>query len=402
LVTRNWLEQRVNWVAVPGSPSIPGTEEERALAQAIVDTIREPLLILDRNLHVVAANRAFYRTFKVDLCEVQDQPFDTLLGTGQWNIPELKLLLANILQHHMVVEAYEVEADVSGLGQRTLLLNARTLLYKGNDHGLILLTFEDITARRAAERETAALLQHKEILLREMRHRVGNSLQIIASILLLKARTVCSDDTRLHLKDAHRRIMSLAAVQQQLDIIRPGEQIELAPHLSRLCKTLEASMVGDDGPVTIKVLADGGTISSTATVSIGLIVTELVINALKHAFVADTTAALIVVAYEAAGAEWRLTVSDNGVGMQNRGPDKATPGLGTSIVEALAKQLDGRVERSMGLNGVGTSVSITHGSASWTGPCAAESPLPLTAVVEQVAQRPLIAVDAEDEQGQLV
>ena len=69
LVTQNWLEQRlrVNWVKVPDCPSIPETDEDRALAQAIVDTIREPLLILDRNLLVVTANRAFYRTFKVDL-----------------------------------------------------------------------------------------------------------------------------------------------------------------------------------------------------------------------------------------------------------------------------------------------------------------------------------------------
>ena len=403
MITRNWLEQRfrVNRVEVPDCPSILETDEERALARAIVDTIGEPLLILDRNLHVVAANRAFCLTFKIDLWEVQDQPFFTL-GAGQWNIPELKLLLANILPHHMVMEAYEVEADVPGLGPRTLLLNVRPLLYGGNDHRLILLTFEDITARRAAERETAALLQQKEILLQEMRHRIANSLQIIASILLLKARNGCSDDSRLDLQDAHRRILSVAAVQQHLDASLPGEQIELAPHLSRLCKTLGDSMVSDDRPVTIKVLADGGTISSREIISIGLIVTELVINALKHAFVADTAAARIVVAFKAAGTDWRVTVSDNGVGMPDGGADEVMPGLGTGIVEALARQLDARVERAMGLNGAGTSVSITHGSVSWTGPCAAESPLPLTAVVEQVAQRPLIAVDAEDEQAQLV
>jgi two-component sensor histidine kinase len=370
MTTHEWLEQRFpeNQVVEPRCGSLPGMDEERALAQAIVSTIRQPLLILDNYLRVVSANRAFYLTFKSNVCAVQDQPFHTLV-TGQWNIPDLKLLLANILPHHMVMEAYEVETDVSGLGRRTLLLNARTLLDGGldggndggNDHGQILLTFEDITKRRAAERNTAQLLHEKDILFRELRHRVANSLQIIASILLQKARKGCSNDARLDLEDAYRRILSVAAVQQHLEISLPGEQIELAPHLSRLCETLEASMGNDDAPVTITVVADGGTISSIKIVNIGHIVAELVINALKHAFVADTAAARIVVAYEAAGTDWRLAVTDNGIGMPDGGADTVTPGLGTDIVEALATQLDARVERSVGLNGVGTSVSITHG-----------------------------------------
>ena len=81
---------------------------------------------------------------------------------------------------------------------------------------LILLAIEDVTERRAVEREMEELLQQKEILLQEMQHRVANSLQIIAGILLLKARTVQSEETRLHFKDAHQRVMSVAAVQQQL------------------------------------------------------------------------------------------------------------------------------------------------------------------------------------------
>ena len=376
MTTRDWFEQpyRVDGVLEPDCRLLPEMDEERALAQAVVDTIREPLLILDGTLRVVDGNRAFYNTFKVDLWEVQDQPLDTL-GAGQWNIPDLEVLLARILPYQMVMEAYQVEADVPGLGRRTLLLNARPLLYGGNDRKLILLTFEDITTRLGAERKAAALLYQKEILLREMQHRIANSLQIIASILLLKARNGSANDTRLDLQDAHRRILSVAAVQQHLDISLPGEQIELAPHLSRLCRTLESSLVGDDNSVTIEVLADSGTISSREIVSIGLIVTELVINALKHAFVAGPAAPLIVVAYQTAGADWRLAVSDNGIGLPNGCADKGTPGLGTGIVEALARQLDGRVERSPGLNGIGTSVSIVHGPFA-SGPPDAASPAP--------------------------
>jgi chemotaxis protein methyltransferase CheR len=190
-------------------------DDGRALAQAIVDTIREPLLVLDKNLRVVAASRSFYLTFGVDRRDVQGRPVYAL-GDGEWNIPELKVLLEEILPQHTVMEAYEVEQDFSGIGRRTMLLNAREVFKHKTDRTLILLAIEDVTERRIAERETAELLQQKDVLLQEMQHRVANSLQIIASILLLKARTVQSEETRLHLQDAHQRVMSVASVQQQL------------------------------------------------------------------------------------------------------------------------------------------------------------------------------------------
>src|SRR5688572_18328317 len=117
-----------------------------------------------------------------------------------------------------------------------------------------------------------------------MQHRVANSLQIIASILLIKARTVRSEETRLHLQDAHQRLMSVAAMQQQLHGAEPGAMIEIGPYLSRLCETLAASMIGERRPISLTVQVEAGSASSSQAVSLGLIVTELVINALKHAF----------------------------------------------------------------------------------------------------------------------
>ena len=261
-------------------------DDASALAQAIVDTIRDPLLVLDEHLRVVTANRAFHQKFRMNRQDIQGRPIYGL-GDGQWDIPELRLLLEEVAPQHAVMEAYEVERDFPIIGRRSMLLNAREIFNQRNAHKLILLAIEDVTDRRAAEREIAELLQQKEMLLQEMQHRVANSLQIIASILLLKARTVQSEETRLHLKDAHQRVMSVAAVQQQLLASSRGEPIEIGPYLSRLCETLVASMTDDSRPVSLQVQAEGGTASSAEAVSIGLIVTELVINAFKHAFVGD-------------------------------------------------------------------------------------------------------------------
>ena len=98
--------------------------------------------------------------------------------------------------------------------------------------------------------------------MQELQHRVANSLQIIANILLLKARAVQSEETRLHLRDAHQRVMSVAAVQQQLLASSHGEPIEIGPYLSRLCEALGASMTDDSRSVLLKVQVEGGTASS--------------------------------------------------------------------------------------------------------------------------------------------
>jgi chemotaxis protein methyltransferase CheR len=295
------------------------------------------------------------------------------LGDGEWDIPELRLLLEDVTSQHAVMEAYAVERDFSGIGRRAMLLNAREVFNQKNAHKLILLAIEDVTARRAAERETAALLRQKEMLLQEMQHRVANSLQIIAAILLLKARTVQSEETRLHLRDAHQRVMSVAAVQQQLLASTPGVPIEMGSYLSRLCDSLAASLVDESRPISLEVHAEGSTASSAEAVSIGLIATELVINAFKHGFPGERASGRIEVAYDAAESSWRLAVSDNGIGsaaaegpsaFENSnaepGSPEPSPGLGTIIVEALAKQLDARVKISRSPHG--TTASITHGT----------------------------------------
>ena len=348
-------------LAWPDSHPFIDFDDARPLAQAIVDTIRDPLLVLDQHQHVVTANRAFYRMFMMNRQDVQGRPVYEL-GDGQWDIIELRLLLKDVAPHHTVMEAFEVEQEFPAIGRRTMLLNAREVYNQGNTRKLILLAIEDITDRRAAEREIAGLLRQKEMLLQEMQHRVAKSLQIIASILLLKAKTVQSEETRQHLRDAHQRVMSVAAVQQQLLASSHGEPIEIGPYLSRLCESLLASMTDDSLPISLMVQGGGGTVSSAEAVSIGLIVTELVINAFKHAFV-GRAAGQLVITHEAAGTNWRLTVSDNGIGTPegHLDLDKATPGLGTIIVEALAKQLDARVE--VARSPQGTTVSITHGTS---------------------------------------
>ncbi len=319
------------------------------LAEAIVDAIREPLLVLDPDLRVIAASRSFYRTFAVTPRKTEGQlVFD--LGDGQWNIPKLRALLEDIIPKRRTVESYEVEHVFPSIGRRVMLLNGRRVFDENGTATAILLAIEDVTRRREADREKDELLQAKEILLQEMQHRVANSLQIIASILLLKARTVQSEETRHHLHDAHQRVMSVATVQEQLHATGLNERIEIGPYLTKLCASLAASMIGERRPLSIKVKASSGGATSSEAVSLGLIVTELVINALKHGFPAGAEGEIFV-SYDAQDSGWRLSVADNGLGGQEADGEIPRAGLGTSIVEALAHQLAATVQKTSGPRG---------------------------------------------------
>jgi two-component sensor histidine kinase len=343
--------------AFPNGELIRELDDASGLAQAIVDTIRDPLLVLDQNLRVVTANRTFYQTFRMNRQGIHGRPIYGL-GDGQWDIPELRLLLEDVASQHAVLEAYEVEQNFPVIGQRSMLLNAREV-FSQKTHKLILVAIEDVTDRRAAERQMAEIAQLKETLLQEMQHRIANSLQIIASILMLKARSVQSEESRLHLREAHDRVVSVATVQQQLQASGHREAIELGPYLSKLCDALTASMIGDSRPITLRVEADPGTGVSAEAVSIGLITTELVINALKHGFPdGDGSGGKILVQYQVDEANWRLSVSDNGVGLQQDGGGRGRTGLGTTIVESLAHQLKARVE--IASRSPGMIVSIVH------------------------------------------
>jgi two-component sensor histidine kinase len=205
------------------------------------------------------------------------------------------------------------------------------------------------------EREKDELLRQKDVLLEELQHRIANSLQIIASIILMKAKAVQSEETRLQLQDTHNRVMSIAAVQRHLHASGLDGVVAATPYLSRLCEALAASMIGDSRPITLKVLGDGGMVSSRHA---GLIVTELVMNALKHAFPNEKTAGQITVNYETARTDWKLSVADNGVGKPDGLFVQGKSGLGTGIIKALAQQLDAQVATLADPNR--TIVSITH------------------------------------------
>ncbi len=324
------------------------------LALAVIDSSDAPLLLLDGELIVIAASLSFCQAFDLDPAQVATRPvFD--LGAGEWSTPRLRSLLSATVSGSAKIPSYEMDLTRPDQRSRRLVLNAHLLDYGDPTHVRLMLAVSDVTDARLRDKLKDDLVREKAVLLQEVQHRVANSLQIIASVLMQSARKVQSEETRVHLRDAHNRVMSIAAVQQQLAASTLGD-VELEPYLKQLCRSLGASMIHDQDQLSIRVKSDATTVSANVSVHLGLIVTELVINALKHAF-PDRRKGEIKIEYSSTGPNWTLEVSDDGVGMPQE-PRQSKPGLGTGIVEALSRQLRARVEAKN--TDPGTSISLVH------------------------------------------
>ena len=337
------------------SSTPPHAEATNSLSMAIIDSSDAPLLLLDSDTVILAASASFCRAFVIDSAQIVGKVISDL-GNGEWNVPQLKSLLAATVSGFAEIEAYEIDLVREGQNARRLVLNAHKLVYNDDDNVRIMLAVVDVTDARLAEKLKDDLLREKAVLMQELQHRVANSLQIVASVLMQSARRVQSEEARGHLKDAHSRVMSIATLQQQLMASRLGD-VELRPYFTALCQSIGASMIHDASRITLDVTTDESKTSADVSVSLGLIVTELVINALKHAFPGRTQQGAIKVDYRATGDAWTLSVNDNGIGIPV-GDDAPATGLGTGIVAALAKQLEAKVEVSD--NAPGTSVQIVH------------------------------------------
>src|SRR5687768_17026647 len=257
-------------------------ETVTSLAMALVESSKAPMLLLDDDVVVIGASATFCNTFNLDPSTIANRPL-TELGAGEWDVPQLNSLLQATIAGAAEIDAYEMDLVRQGKATCRLILSAHKLDYFDTEKVRVVLAATDVTPTRLAEKQKDDLVNEKQLLLQELQHRVANSLQIIASVLMQSARRVQSEEARGHLQDAHHRVMSIAAVQRQLSISRGGS-VELRPYFTQLCESLAASMISDKNRLSISVKVDDSVVEPDVSVSLGLIVTELVINALKHAF----------------------------------------------------------------------------------------------------------------------
>jgi two-component system, sensor histidine kinase PdtaS len=192
---------------IPALPHVALT-----LALAVIESSTAPLLLLDGIGTVIGVSDSFASTFALQPGEIVGRTIYAL-GAGEWNVPRLRSLLTATASGAARVPSYEIDLEMPGHGRRRLVLNAQRLDYDVSSVVRLLLAVADVTDARAAEKIKDDLLREKAMLMQEIQHRVANSLQIIASVLMTSARSIGSEESRLHLRDAHGRVMAIAELQ---------------------------------------------------------------------------------------------------------------------------------------------------------------------------------------------
>jgi two-component system CheB/CheR fusion protein len=261
------------------------------LMDSIIDTVHEPLLILDAHQHVLRTNQSFYQAFQVTPAETLGHTFYEL-GNGQWDIPALHVLLEEIIPRKTVVEDYEVRHDFPTLGQRIMVVNASLLLQRPNRAPLVLLAIEDRTDEIQLREERERLLDQQESFLYMVSHDLRNPLSIMsgyASQLEEQSQALGIDEEmRSGFQAIRRSVYRMDGMIQDLtDMARLEggqfqlhcEPVNLADYLTQLLQrssaALEVNRIQLDIPADLPpVRADDNRLDR--------IMTNLLSNALKY------------------------------------------------------------------------------------------------------------------------
>ena len=214
---------------------------------------------------------------------------------------------------------------------------------------LVLSAIVDITDRKQRERRIEAALREKDVLLREIHHRVKNNLQVIDSLLGLQSARINDPSVQEILREGQNRVRSMALIHQTLYQSNDFAEVDFARFLESLVRTLASSYGLDGERVTLTVDADPVTLPIDAAIPCGLAVNELVSNALKHAFPGQARGQItICLRVDDDGTVATVTVTDNGIGLPDTLDISTTPTLGLQLVSLLTDQLGGSftVQRS--------------------------------------------------------
>jgi PAS domain S-box-containing protein len=202
----------------------------------------------------------------------------------------------------------------------------------------------DISEAKRAERALKASLEEKEVLLREIHHRVKNNLQVISSLLSLQARAISDEKARQELAESRGRVRSIALLHERLYQSKDLARIDMGTYARELLASL-LQTYALQGAVAIEVHSDGVFLGIDVAVPVGLVLNELVTNSLKHAFPPGVPSAIarpwIRVEFHREAGEVALLVHDNGVGLPMGAAEAAKPkSFGLELVRMLARQLD--------------------------------------------------------------
>jgi len=289
-----------------------------AYAQSIVDTVREPMLVLDGTLHVRTASRAFYGVFGVAREDTEGR-FVYDLGNGQWNIPALRILLEGVMKDGKEFRDFEVTHNFPQLGLRVMLINARKLWTEENDSLLVLMAIEDVTERKRIHEE---LVRSNENLQRfaytaahDLRTPVNSALNL-SQLLAIRTEEKLDEEEREMLRTSiaslqrlHTLMEDILAFSEMGNAPQQRSLISLDYPLQLALANLKHHIEYNGARITVGSLPE---VQSDRTQMV-MVFQNLIGNAIKYR---RAEAPQIHVEAMQDGSDWRISVADNGQGFE--------------------------------------------------------------------------------------
>ena len=322
--------------------SAKSIEAARDYANAIVETVSQPLLVLDCDLRIVRANHCFYQMFQLTAAQTEQQSIFEV-GNRLWDLPDLRSLLENVLARDVTFQDFEVIQSITSESAQILLFNARKI-HDDRHEQSILLAIEDITDRRRSEIQIRGSLTEKEVLLREIHHRVKNNLQIVSSLLSLQSNRVTDPHASEILQDSQNRVASMALIHEILYQSTNLADLNFAEYITTLVRNLFSSYSVDPTAISLDVNVRAATnIGVDRAVLCALILNELVTNALKHGFGDDLHGEVKIALVANEENLLTLSVANNGRKLPQDFDILHVRSMGLNLVMSLVKQIQGQL-----------------------------------------------------------
>jgi len=329
------------------------TEKEKdMLAQAIKST-SECVSITDMDNIIIFVNNALLKTYGYSKEEVLGKHI-SILRVEQDNSEDLK---EDIIETTINKGMWQGELINRRKDGSTFPISLSTSLVrdKTGKPSTLIGVAKDITERKRIESQIKESLDEKEVLLKEIHHRVKNNMQVISSLLNLQSGYIKDEQTRDLFKESQDRVRSMALIHEKLYQSADLARVDFAEYIQNLMEYLFSSYGVDSAKVALKTDVDSVSLGINAAIPCGLIINELVSNSLKHAFPQNRGGEIRIDLHRNNGG-FELVVSDDGVGIPKNVDFRNTESLGLQLVNTLTSQLGGTIE--LEANGSGTRFVI--------------------------------------------
>ena len=331
--------------------------ESEARFKQLFDSVNDGIALRDaRTLELLDANRRFCEMWGYTFEELKALPLGSM-GAYESVEERRKRLIAYYAQAAKGIPSlFQWAARRKDGSTFWVELNGTRITIGTRD--CLLLVVRDVTERKRAEEKIRASLKEKEVLLKEIHHRVKNNLQIISSLLYLQSTRTEHAGAVSALRESRARIKSMALIHERLYASPDLASVDMGKYTRSLVADLHHSHGTEESSVRLTFNIDDIPLGITEAIPCGLIINELVSNALKHAFPKGKAGEISIQLLRTGANRITLTVSDNGIGFPEQIDFRRSPSLGLTLVNSLVEQLGGTIELD---RREGTSFTISFG-----------------------------------------